>query len=67
VLKLSGVTNPDAQDITAMLAAWNGGDGHALDRLMEIAYPKMRRVARQYLAGRRPGDSLESAALANEA
>jgi RNA polymerase sigma factor (TIGR02999 family) len=67
VLKLSGVTNPDGQDITAMLAAWNGGDGHALDRLMEIAYPELRRVARQYLAGRRPGDSLESAALANEA
>ncbi len=67
MLKLSGVTNPDGQDITAMLAAWNGGDGHALDRLMEIAYPELRRVARQYLAGRRPGDSLESAVLANEA
>ena len=67
VLKLSGVTNPDGQDFTAMLAAWKGGDGQALDRLMEIAYPKLRRVARQYLAGRRPGDSLESAALANEA
>jgi RNA polymerase sigma factor (TIGR02999 family) len=67
VLKFPGVTNPDGQDITAMLAAWNGGDGHALDRLMEIVYPQLRRVARQYLAGRRPGDSLESAALANEA
>ena len=67
MIKFSGVTNPDGQDITAMLAAWNGGDGHALDRLMEIAYPALRRVARQYLAGRRPGDSLESAALANEA
>src|SRR5215212_5522565 len=50
-----------------MLAAWVGGDGHALDRLMEIAYPELRRVARQYLAGRRAGDSLESAVLANEA
>ena len=50
-----------------MLAAWIGGDGRALDRLMEIAYPELRRVARQYLAGRRPGDTLESAALANEA
>ena len=67
MLKFSGVTNPDGQDITAMLAAWNGGDGHALDRLMEIVYPELRRVARQYLAGRRPGDSLESAALANDA
>jgi RNA polymerase sigma-70 factor (ECF subfamily) len=66
-VRFSDVTNPDGQDITALLGAWNGGDGHALDRLMEIVYPELRRVARQYLAGRRPGDSLESAALANEA
>ena len=33
---------------------------------MEIVYPELRRVARQYLAGRLPGDSLESAALAND-
>ena len=66
-VKFSGVTNPDGQDITVLLAAWNGGDGHALDRLMEIVYPELRRVARQYLGGRRPGDSLESAALANDA
>ena len=67
MLKFPGVTHPDWQDITAMLTAWNGGDGHALDHLMEIVYPELRRVARQYLAGRHPGDSLESAGLANEA
>lgn len=67
VLTSSVVTNPDGQDITAMLEAWNGGNEDALDRLMEIVYPELRRVARQYLAGRRPGNSLESAALANEA
>jgi len=67
VLEFSGVSNPDKQDITALLGAWNGGDGHALDRLMEIVYPELRRVSREYLAGRRPGDSLESAALANDA
>ena len=67
MFRLSSVTNHDGQDITAMLTAWNGGDRHALDGLMEIAYPELRRVARQYLGGRRPGDSLESAALANDA
>ena len=67
VLEFSGVSNPDKQDITALLGAWNDGDGHALDRLMEIVYPELRRVSREYLAGRRPGDSLESAALANDA
>jgi len=54
------------QDITATLAAWNDGDANALDRLMELLYPKLRRIARQHLDGRK-GDSLESAALANEA
>ena len=67
MLEFPGVTNPDGQDITVLLGAWNTGDRHALDRLMEIVYPVLRRVARQYLAGRRPGDSLESAALANDA
>lgn len=50
-----------------MLAAWNGGDADALDRLMDLVYPELRRIARQHLERRRPGESLESAALANEA
>lgn len=54
-------------DITGMLAAWNGGDTDALDRLVDLVYPELRRIARQYLARRRAGESLESAALANEA
>jgi RNA polymerase sigma-70 factor (ECF subfamily) len=52
-------------DITGMLAAWNDGDKDALDRLTSLLYPEFRRIARQYL-GRRAGESLESAALANE-
>jgi RNA polymerase sigma factor (TIGR02999 family) len=59
------VTNSEPHDITAMLAAWNEGDREALDRLTSRLYPEFRRIARQYLL-RRTGDSLESAALANE-
>ena len=50
-----------------MLAAWNAGDAHALDRLMDLLYPKVRRIAHQQLVRQRAGESLESAALANEA
>ncbi len=50
-----------------MLAAWNDGDAAALDCLMELLYPRLRKIARQHLAHRREGESLESAALANEA
>jgi RNA polymerase sigma factor (TIGR02999 family) len=57
--------NPEQNDITAMLAAWAEGDKDALDRLTSRLYPEFRRIARRYLV-RRTGDSLESAALANE-
>jgi RNA polymerase sigma factor (TIGR02999 family) len=57
----------DQNDITGMLAAWNTGDAGALDRLMGLVYPELRRIARRHLARRRTGESLESAALANEA
>ena len=35
-----------------MLAAWNAGDAHTLDRLMDLVYPKVRRIARQQLVRR---------------
>src|SRR6266567_7667393 len=63
----TGMTNQEPQDITGILAAWNEGNAEALDRLMAVLYPELRRIARQHLERRRPGESLESAALANEA
>jgi RNA polymerase sigma factor (TIGR02999 family) len=61
------VTNQGQRDITGMLDAWNRGDAGALDRLMELVYPELRRIARRYLLQRHASESLESAALANEA
>jgi RNA polymerase sigma factor (TIGR02999 family) len=55
------------QDISGLLEAWNKGERDALERMMELVYPEMRRIARQNLERRPTGDSLESAALANEA
>ena len=55
------------QDITSLLAAWGDGEDGVLDELMEIVYPELRRIARKHLAGRVPAQTLESAALANEA
>jgi RNA polymerase sigma-70 factor, ECF subfamily len=54
-------------EITALLSAWKDGEPGAFDRLVELAYPELRRIAHQQLGRRRPGESLESAALANEA
>ena len=55
------------EDITGMLDAWTRGDADALDRLMDLLYPELRRIAHQFLNRRRAEESLESAALANEA
>lgn len=61
------MTNHGPQDIVELLAAWNGGDAEALDRLIDLVYPELRRIARHHLGRRGAGESLESAALANEA
>jgi RNA polymerase sigma-70 factor (ECF subfamily) len=53
-------------EVTALLAAWKAGEPGSFDRLVEIAYPELRRIAHQQLGRRRPGESLESAALASE-
>lgn len=64
---LAVVANRGQPDITGMLAAWKGGDTDALDRLVDIVYAELRRIAHQHLARRGAGESLESAALVNEA
>jgi RNA polymerase sigma factor (TIGR02999 family) len=55
------------EDISAWVAAWGEGDEEALGRLMTAVYPELRRIARRHLGRRPPGQTLESAALANEA
>ena len=54
-------------DISRLLVAWNGGDEAALEELIPIVYPELRRIARVHLARRASDDTLESAALVNEA
>ncbi len=54
-------------DISTLLAAWSGGDAEALPRLISAVYPELRRMARHHLGDRLGGQTLESAALANEA
>ena len=56
-----------SRDISELIAAWGKGDEEALSRLMSLLYPELRRIARQHLRRHQPGQTLESAALANEA
>jgi RNA polymerase sigma factor (TIGR02999 family) len=57
---------PKPEEISRLLLAWNEGDDAALRDLVPVVYPELRRIARQYLARREPGHTLESAALAND-
>lgn len=60
------MTTGRGTEISALLAGWKAGDPASFDRLVELAYPELRRIAHQQLGRRRPGESLESAALASE-
>lgn len=55
------------QDISGMLLAWSDGDKEALNDLISVVYPELRRMARQQLGRGAPDHTLQSAALANEA
>ena len=53
--------------MTRLLIAWGNGDEGALNALMPLVYPELRRIARKHLGGGIPAPTLESAALVNEA
>lgn len=55
------------QEITALLRAWSGGDAAALERLAPLVDGELRRIARRCLEARRPGATLETTSLVNEA
>ncbi len=54
-------------DISKLLRAWSDGDHSALARLTPIVYDELRRLARRYMKRERPGHSLQTTALVNEA
>jgi len=55
-----------AGDVSKLLRAWSDGDQTALERLTLIVYDELRRLARRYKR-ERPGHSLQTTALVNEA
>ena len=56
-----------SKQVTELLVRWRGGDREALDSLLPLVYDELRRIARHYLQGERPGHTLQSTALVNEA
>lgn len=53
--------------MTQLLMQSRAGDRAALDRLMPMVYDELRLIAARYLRKERPGHTLQSTALVNEA
>ena len=54
-------------DISGLLVAWCNGDDEALSNLISVVYPELRRIARQHLGRGGSDQTLQSAALVDEA
>ena len=59
--------SPTGHQITQLLVRWREGDQRALDELMPLVYDELRRLAAHYMRGERPGHTLQTSALVNEA
>src|SRR5271167_1958656 len=58
---------PAVGDISALLRAWSDGDQSALEKLTPQVYDELRGLARRFMKRERPGHSLQTTALVNEA
>src|SRR5215469_10963782 len=57
----------DTKDISKLLRAWSDGDQGALNGLTPIVYEELHRLAHYYMERERPGHTLQTTALVNEA
>ncbi len=53
--------------VTELLAAWSHGDRSALDKLLPLAEQELHRIAHRYLSREKPGHTLQTTAVVNEA
>lgn len=56
-----------SHEVTALLIDWSSGNKAALDRLMPLVDRELHRLARHYMQQERPGHTLQTTALVNEA
>jgi RNA polymerase sigma factor (TIGR02999 family) len=60
-------TSPTQPEITNLLARWSDGDRAALDKLFPLVFGELRRLAHRYMRREKPGHTLQTTALVNEA
>ncbi len=61
------VDTPSSSNLTELLRSWDGVDPVALARIVELAYPELRKIARRCLRRERPEHTIQATALVHEA
>jgi RNA polymerase sigma-70 factor, ECF subfamily len=67
VRRYNGRAVERAGDVTKLLREWSEGDQRAFEQLVPLVYRELYRMARRYMARERPGHTLQTSALVNEA
>jgi RNA polymerase sigma-70 factor, ECF subfamily len=60
-------SNASIGEVSTILRAWSEGDQSAFERLTPIVHDELHRLARRYMRQERPGHTLQTSALVNEA
>jgi RNA polymerase sigma factor (TIGR02999 family) len=58
---------PTPKTVTQLLVDWGNGNQAALETLMPLVYEELHRLARRHIGRERPGHTLQTSALVNEA
>lgn len=58
---------PRRDEITRLLSTWRDGDREALEQVSDLVYQELKRLARGKMSKERPGHTLQTTALVNEA
>ena len=61
------MTPPSTHEVTQLLIEWSKGDKAALNKLLPLIDEELRRLAHYYMSRERPGHTLQTTALVNEA
>ena len=61
------MNEPDAHQLTQLLAAWSDGEEEALEQLAPLVHAELYRLAKRYMSRERPNHLLQTSALINEA
>lgn len=58
---------PQSKPITELLQSWKDGDESAIERLVPLVYAELHRLAQRHMSDEKPGHTLQTTALVNEA